>query len=315
MAHRWNFDSEFCNEKLADLPGGSPERLKGRTQMKLKSSRGIVMKLICCMALAVVVSVAALAQVGPGPRSGSFPPKSGAMLEIQGTVGSTPIDLKLYDSQIHSGSVMPVPLGNASTNTSNCNGNDQIPTDAYVLQGGAPTGCDPGDPYEVTENNAGTHQASGLKSETKFSGFHIDTHYLSEPIVSITAASQSDTTTTYTYSVTRGADLVSGETIVVSGYTGTDVGNNGTFPSISVGSGTFSVTNASGVNSGQSATGTVSNAVCNHDLSICASPDTGFLTVTNNTHSSFSGTISLKGTSPGCGSVSDSYSAGLDDGG
>jgi len=27
----WEFDSDFCNEKLADLPGGSPEkRLKGR---------------------------------------------------------------------------------------------------------------------------------------------------------------------------------------------------------------------------------------------------------------------------------------------
>src|SRR5437773_466515 len=62
MAHRWNFDSEFAR-KLADLPGGSPEkRLKGRTQMKLKSSRGIVTKLICCMALAVLTSAVAFSQ-------------------------------------------------------------------------------------------------------------------------------------------------------------------------------------------------------------------------------------------------------------
>src|SRR5438552_16086230 len=279
MAHRWNFDSEFCNEKLADLPGGSPERLKGRTQMKLKSSRGIVMKLICCMALAVVVSVAALAQVGPGPRSGSFPPKSGAMLEIQGTVGSTPIDLKLYDSQIHSGSVISVPLGNASTNTSNCNGNDQIPTDAYVLQGGASTGCDPGDPFEVTDNNGASHQDFGQKD---LSGFHIDTHYLSEPIVHITNVSfDSDTNiATYTYTVTIGADLSDGETIVVTGMN--DPNNDGTFSIISGGSGTFTVSNptpGSGSSGTENGTGTVSNAVCNTAKTICASPDSGFLTV------------------------------------
>src|SRR5207248_11356220 len=77
------------------------------------------------------------------------------------------------------------------------------------------------------------------------------------------------------------------------------------------GSGTFSVTNASGVNSGQSATGTVSNAVCNTCGTICAAPDSGFLTVTNNTGAAFSGTISLTGTSLSCGSASDSWIAGL----
>src|SRR5439155_9971098 len=131
------FDSEFCNEKLADLPGGSPERLKGRTQMKLKTSRGIAMKLICWMALVVLASAVAFSQT----------PKSGALLTIHGTGASSGIDLKLYDSQIHSGSVNVVPTGVGGT----CLAGDQVPTDAYVLQGGAPTGCDPNDPFEVTE--------------------------------------------------------------------------------------------------------------------------------------------------------------------
>src|SRR6266568_5712615 len=187
--------------------------------MKVKSSRGIVMKLICCAALIVLTSAVAF----------SATPKSGAMLEIQGTVGSTPIDLRLYDSQIHSGSVQVVPTGVGGT----CLAGDQIPTDAYVLQGGAPTGCDPNDPFEVTEQTpAGTHQAFGVKSETKFFGFHIETHYLSEPIVSISAATHAGIAgtsgpTTYTYSLTIGPDVATGETIVISGMA--DLNNNGTF--------------------------------------------------------------------------------------
>ena len=229
------------------------------------------MKLICCVALVVFAGAVALSQT---PK-----PKSGAMLEIQGTVGSTPIDLKLYDSQIHSGSVISVPLGNASTNTSNCNGNDQIPTDAYVLQGGASTGCDPGDPFEVTDNNGASHQDFGQKD---LSGFHIDTHYLSEPIVHITNVSfDSDTNiATYTYTVTIGADLSDGETIVVTGMN--DPNNDGTFSIISGGSGTFTVSNptpGSGSSGTENGTGTVSNAVCNTAKTICASPDSGFLTV------------------------------------
>src|SRR6266568_796540 len=151
--------------------------------------------------------------------------------------------MKIYDSQIHSGNVQTVPIGGG---TLPCSSADQIPTDAYVLQGGAPTGCDPGDAFEVTDNNpAGTRQASGLKSETKFSGFHIETHYLSEPTVSISNASFNgdSNTTTYTYTLTLGADIATGETIVVSGMAAS--GNDGTFTNISVGSGTFTVNNPS----------------------------------------------------------------------
>ncbi len=231
------------------------------------------MKLICCVALVVFASAVALSQ----PK-----PKSGAMLEIQGTVGSTPIDLRLYDSQIHSGNVQVVPVDGSGGST--CVSTvDNIPTDAYVLQGGAPTGCDPNDPYEVTDNNDNNpgHQTRGLK--TNFSGFRIETHYLSEPIVHITDALQAGSNTTYTYTVTIGPDVQPGETIAVSGIvTTTPNVDNGTFTITAGGGGTFTVANASGESaSGQNGSGTVSNAVCNTAQTICANPDSGFLTVTN----------------------------------
>ncbi len=241
-------------------------------------------------------------------------PTSGALLTIDGTAGAA-VHLKLYDSQIHSGSVQIVPVDGAGGSACSSIAKDNIPTDAYVLQGGAPTGCDPNDPYEVTDNNPSTSkQVRGQADFMGISGFHIETHYLSEPIVHITDASQSGTTTTYTYdTVTRGADLAGGETIVITGMGpaagGPPLTNNGTFLISSGGSGTFIVTNVNGFNaSSQSGTGTVANGVCNTSGTICASPDSGFLTVTNNTGSDFSGTISLIGTSTGCGAASDSTS-------
>ena len=90
--------------------------------------------------------------------------------------------------------------------------------------------------------------------------------------------------------------LEAGENIAIGGFptiAGTD---NGNFSIISVTPGSFVTDNSSGVpytfSTGPDATGTASTgasgpsvAVCNHDGSICASPDTGFLTVTNNTES------------------------------
>src|SRR5882724_6740916 len=121
--------------------------------MNVKNSRGIVMKLICCTAVVVLAGITSFAQP---PRTGNFPPKSGAMLEINGSVGTTPVDLKIYDSQIHSGVVKAVPTANG--NGSNCGdgvafgtSDERVPTDAYVLQGGAPTGCDPGDDFETSQ--------------------------------------------------------------------------------------------------------------------------------------------------------------------
>jgi hypothetical protein len=53
--------------------------------------------------------------------------------------------------------------------------------------------------------------------------------------------------------------------------------------------------------------------VCNTSGTICANPDTGFLTVTNNTGAAFTGTITLQGTSPiGGGSFCAVNGAALD---
>ena len=251
--------------------------------MKAKSSRGILMKLICCTALVVFTSVFAFSQT----------PKSGALLSIDGTGASSGVHVRIYDSQIHSGHVQAAPT---------CGAGDQIPTDAYVLQGGSATGCDTGDAFEVTDgggsgdhNTSLTHQDPGQKD---LFGFRIATHYLSVPVVSITSAQPTDdgTTTTYSYTRLRGDDIAAGENIAIGGFptiAGTD---NGNFSIISVTPGSFVTDNSSGVpytfSTGPDATGTASTgasgpsvAVCNHDGSICASPDTGFLTVTNNTES------------------------------
>ncbi len=73
--------------------------------------------------------------------------QSGALLTIKSNDGL--VNRAVYDSQIHSLNVQAPLCGGLS-----------IVTDAYVLQGGSPTGCDPGDNYEVT-TNTGTHQSPG----------------------------------------------------------------------------------------------------------------------------------------------------------
>src|SRR5436309_14339053 len=122
--------------------------------MKLKNSTGIAMKLICCTALVVLTSAVAFSQT----------PKSGALLTIQSTDGT--VNLKIYDSQFHTGTVRTVPLA-TKANGGNCVSADQSPTDAYVLQGGAPTGCDPGDPFEVAQHN-GTATLGNFNITTKY---------------------------------------------------------------------------------------------------------------------------------------------------
>jgi len=83
-------------------------------------------------------------------------------------------------------------------------------------------------------------------------------------LTSISATSQSGSNTTYTYTLTSGAALQPGKTIVVTGMS--DPGNNGTFAISTVGSGTFTVANAAGVTAtAQSAIGTVP-ITCNPDL-------------------------------------------------
>jgi hypothetical protein len=73
--------------------------------------------------------------------------QSGALLTITSNDGL--VNRAVYDSQIHSGQVQQSP----------CDA-DKVVTDAYVLQGGSPTGCDEGDLYE-TSQSFGTATISG----------------------------------------------------------------------------------------------------------------------------------------------------------
>src|SRR5437667_6918769 len=97
--------------KIGRPPRRQPRKIEGGF-MKVKGSRGIAMKLICCMAVVVLSTVVAFSQT----------PKSGALLSIDGTGASSAVHLKIYDSQIHTGVVQIPP----------CSSADQIPTDAYV---------------------------------------------------------------------------------------------------------------------------------------------------------------------------------------
>jgi YVTN family beta-propeller protein len=75
--------------------------------------------------------------------------------------------------------------------------------------------------------------------------------------VSITAASQSGSTTTYTYTPLSGLPLRVGTSVTITGMSDSTK-NDGTFSISAVGTGTFNVDNASGVTaSGQTGTGTV----------------------------------------------------------
>jgi hypothetical protein len=207
--------------------------------------------------IARVVLVCFLVCVGSRVAQAQGTPTSGALLTISGTVGATPVNVTIYDSQIHSGLVQPVPLP-SETNTSSCTPTDaKFPTDAFVLQGGSWTGCDAGDAFEVTDDTANNssgvaHQKAGIAD---ISGFRIETHY------------------------------------VCSGFCSG-------FPNVAF------------------------TAYCNTSGTICTTaggPDSGFLTVTNNNVSNFTGTITLQGKSnvvggswcPANGMAFDTWTTGL----
>jgi WD40 repeat protein len=84
-------------------------------------------------------------------------------------------------------------------------------------------------------------------------------------VVAISAVSQNGSSTTYSYVVNSGPPLAIGETIVIAGMK--DGGNDGTYTILTLGPGTFTVTNNSGVTttSAQNGSGTVS-ITCNPDL-------------------------------------------------
>jgi hypothetical protein len=112
--------------------------------------------IVLCAGVIALAAVSAFSQT----------PKSGALLTI--TNGSS-VNLKIYDSQIHTGTVRTVPP--SGTNGSSCPASDLIPTDAYVLQGGAPTGCDSGDAFE-------TGGGAGVTGTAPLGNFTITTQYL-----------------------------------------------------------------------------------------------------------------------------------------
>jgi WD40 repeat protein len=84
-------------------------------------------------------------------------------------------------------------------------------------------------------------------------------------VIAISAVSQNGSNTTYSYVVNSGPPLTVGETIVIAGMK--DGGNDGTYTILSLGAGTFTVTNNSGVTttSAQNGSGTVP-ITCNPDL-------------------------------------------------
>jgi hypothetical protein len=72
-----------------------------------------------------------------GSNCGGFGP-NGALLTITGWGADTGINFSIHDADVHSGVFRISPC-------------DGISTDAFVLQGGSPTGCDNGDDFEVSQ--------------------------------------------------------------------------------------------------------------------------------------------------------------------
>jgi dockerin type I repeat protein len=120
------------------------------------------------------INVTVYAQAGLPTRAGTT---SGALLTINGTVNSgtssMPVNVTLSDKDIHSGSFHTVMPG---TGEDNCTVLDEISSDANVLQAGAPTGCDPGDPFEgsLTDGHASLTAPQGSAVSYNFG---VTTHY------------------------------------------------------------------------------------------------------------------------------------------
>lgn len=68
---------------------------------------------------------------------------------------------------------------------------------------------------------------------------------ISDTVMAVSAATQSGTNTTYTYTLTSGVSPVVGAGVTISGMA--NAGNNGTFAITAIGAGTFTVSNTTGV--------------------------------------------------------------------
>jgi len=96
--------------------------------------------------------------------------------------------------------------------------------------------------------------ASGSFSDDQYAQATVSAVAPFRSTLAITAATQSGSITTYTYTLTSGSPLMVNQAIIISGMS--DAGNNGEFLTVSLGVGTFTVTNSSGVtSSGQTGRG------------------------------------------------------------
>jgi hypothetical protein len=94
---------------------------------------------------------------------------------------------------------------------------------------------------------------------------------VADSIMVISAASQSGSNTTYTYTLTTGYAVVPGSGVTVTGMA--DSGNNGTFTVTTVGAGTFTVVNANGVTrAGQTGAGTLFEDLSGYVSSVTGLP-------------------------------------------
>jgi hypothetical protein len=173
-----------------------------------------------------------------GTAATAFSPESGALVEITSSDGTstTPPSIleKVYDSQVHDstatepvGIVPAAPAGNGS----NCNVGDRIPSDAYLVQAQAPTGCDPGDPFESSLTFVGTSTTPNIGNfdfAPTSPKFHVSSQYVcltNGASATITSATQNNGVTTYTYTNLTGS-LQVGQAVIISGFTGSNIGNN-----------------------------------------------------------------------------------------
>lgn len=139
----------------------------------------------------------------------------------------------------------------------------QLLNDAFAPNSGAQVG------FPTAIN---TWVGGGTFGADQFCQIQISAIAPEQSVVAITAASQSAGNTTYTYTLTSGAALQNPQGIIVNGMTNS--GNNGAFVISGLGSGTFTVVNASGVTEsgstgiGISATDSLCGPVCRSTVGV-----------------------------------------------
>jgi hypothetical protein len=117
---------------------------------------------------------------------GNPAPMSGQLLQLVGTVSSganaMPVNLAIYDSQIHTGlsPVQPIPVSGSCTAF-----DATFPTDAYILQAGSWTGCDAGEAFEAGLGQGSAKLTSPANALVPYE-FDITTNYVCAPLDPVT---------------------------------------------------------------------------------------------------------------------------------